>query len=100
MIIFTCKGIGVPVVSEWHKNGSIVADYRFRSSHTFPWSADFITDHNFSVTINDAIGLSVSTINITSTLAGNFNGLNGFSFECGSDTILSNSIMVTDFGNF
>ncbi len=99
-IRFTCKGIGVPVVLEWYINGSIVADYRFRSSYTFPWSADSTTDHNVTVTISEVIGLSVTAIKITSTLAGHFNDLYRFSFECGSDTILSNLIMVTDFGNF
>ena len=95
---FTCKGIGVPVVLEWFKNGSVVADYRYRNIHTYPRNADSVTDPSVSVTISDAISLSVTSINITSTLTGSFNNLNGFLIECGSDTVRSNSIMVTDFG--
>ncbi len=48
--------------------------------------------------ISDAMSLSGSAINIASTLTGSFNNLNGFLIECGSDTVQSNSIMVTDFG--
>ncbi len=98
IITFTCEGTGVPVVLEWFRNGSIVADYRYRSSHTFSRIADSVTDSSVNVTISDAIGLSVTSINITSTLTGSFNNLNGFLIECGSDTIRSNSIMVSDFG--
>ncbi len=77
-----------------------MAGYRYRSSHTYPRDADSVTDPSVSVTISDAISLSVTSINITSTLTGSFNNLNGFLIECGSDTIRSNSIMVTDFGKY
>ncbi len=97
IITFTCVGTGVPVVLEWFRNGSIVAEYRYRSSHTFPRDADMITDPS-NVTIRDVISLSATAINITSTLTGSFNNLNGFLIECGSDTIRSNSTMVSDFG--
>ncbi len=73
----------------------MVAQYIFVETDNFPTK---IIDSPFNITIINATGSN--TIDIVSTLSGNFSYLQGASIYCGRDNLLSNHIAVEGYGKF